>query len=94
MDFDSMRTLQWDLACHGGFFTEPHHDANGFCSYVQLLGGAKLWMFLQVEGDLTFEAQLAKMGDMMDFILGDGDETLSSLGIKIIYYWFEEDAIL
>lgn len=41
--FDMWRMLHWDLYTHGGYYTYPHHDANGTCTYMIVRSGCKIW---------------------------------------------------
>jgi len=43
MDFDLAKLVHWDLVTMGGFYTYPHHDANGYCTWVSVRCGAKIW---------------------------------------------------
>ena len=39
-DFGS---LNWSLAANTSAFSEPHSDAAGFCTYVNIILGSKIW---------------------------------------------------
>ena len=43
---DVSRTHAWALATTGGFWTDPHHDANGAATWVAVSTGAKIWVLL------------------------------------------------
>ena len=43
---DVSRTHAWALATTGGFWTDPHHDANGAATWVAVSAGAKIWVLL------------------------------------------------
>ena len=43
MDYDLAKLSHWDLVTMGGFYTYPHHDANGYCTWVSVRCGAKVW---------------------------------------------------
>jgi hypothetical protein len=40
---DCIKLSHWDLLTMGGFYTFPHHDANGYCTWVSAHDGAKIW---------------------------------------------------
>jgi hypothetical protein len=37
---------RWVLITHGGFFTYQHHDAEGFCTHMEVTCGGKIWAIL------------------------------------------------
>jgi hypothetical protein len=41
---DQVRSEGWVLVTHGGAYTELHHDAEGFATYVVVNHGAKIWV--------------------------------------------------
>jgi hypothetical protein len=41
----------WYLLSHLGFITEPHVDASGWATWVQILCGQKVWVLLNKKGD-------------------------------------------
>jgi len=43
MSWDMWKSCLWDLFTHAGFLTYPHHDAAGFCTYVFVREGCKMW---------------------------------------------------
>ncbi|KAF8954170.1 hypothetical protein BDZ97DRAFT_1928679 [Flammula alnicola] len=45
IDFQNSRS--WVLLHHAGFHSYAHHDAAGYSSWVQVLDGDKLWVFLR-----------------------------------------------
>jgi hypothetical protein len=47
--FDNWRTMGWDLLTHGGFLTYPHHDADGFCTFLYPRSGSKIWGIIRVK---------------------------------------------
>lgn len=36
-------SFNWSLAANTGAFSEPHVDAGGFCTYVNIICGTKVW---------------------------------------------------
>ena len=42
MDF--VKTRLWGLVHHAMFHTYPHHDAEGYATFVQILSGIKIWV--------------------------------------------------
>jgi hypothetical protein len=45
--WDAWKSCLWDLFTHAGFFTYIHHDAAGFCTYVFIREGCKIWGLLR-----------------------------------------------
>lgn len=45
--WDAVKSTEWDLFTHGGFLTYVHHDASGFCTYVFVRCGCKIWVVLR-----------------------------------------------
>ena len=41
--FDLVKVSHWDLITMGGFYIYPHHDVNGYCTWVSVQCGAKVW---------------------------------------------------
>jgi hypothetical protein len=70
MLYDNWRTAGWDLLTHGGFATYPHHDAAGFCTFLYVRNGAKLWVFLSLKCENTTGIR-AKLFDDYDAFLDD-----------------------
>lgn len=44
---DTISPLQWVLLCHGGFYTEYHHDGEGTGTYVWVHTGRKDWVYFR-----------------------------------------------
>ena len=57
---DIAQTEAWCLACHGGFYTPPHRDANGMCTTFTVMSGLKMWEFLvPIKGPMTMKQRRA-----------------------------------
>ncbi|KII89489.1 hypothetical protein PLICRDRAFT_29715 [Plicaturopsis crispa FD-325 SS-3] len=41
--YDMWRLLSWHLYTHGGYYTYPHHDANGYATWILVRSGCKIW---------------------------------------------------
>jgi hypothetical protein len=68
--YDLLRAAGWDIFTHGGFVTYAHHDAAGFCTFVFVRSGAKLWTILSLKGCNSTEIR-AKMFERFDEIITD-----------------------
>lgn len=44
---DVVKQRQWALASGKGFYTYPHVDGSGLCTWVYLTEGTKLWSYLR-----------------------------------------------
>jgi hypothetical protein len=47
---DAYHTRNWDLLHGGGAITLEHHDAEGYCTYLEVKTGCKLWGIIRPEG--------------------------------------------
>ena len=43
MSNPDLGSFTWSLAANTGAFSEPHMDAGGFCTYVNIICGSKVW---------------------------------------------------
>lgn len=50
--YDNSRVIGWDILAHGGFLTYPHHDADGYNTFVYPRSGAKVWAIIRIKKDL------------------------------------------
>jgi len=41
---DFIKTRSWGLVHHAMFHTYPHHDAEGYATFAQILSGSKIWV--------------------------------------------------
>lgn len=46
---DAIKQRQWALASGDGFYTYPHVDGSGLCTWVYLTEGSKLWSYLRLK---------------------------------------------
>ncbi|KAI0058927.1 hypothetical protein BV25DRAFT_1918846 [Artomyces pyxidatus] len=60
---DSFNFRHWDLVTMAGFFTWPHHDANGLCTWASVRDGAKIWGMIRFRDNRT--ATCTSRKDMM-----------------------------
>ena len=61
---DVYRARTWALASGHTFYTYPHYDGAGFCTYSLLTTGTKVWSYLVMSGNLgvgTREASKANI---------------------------------
>lgn len=54
---DVWRLRYWTLLHHGGFFTYPHHDANGLATWIIPEAGFKFWGILRPKGLTGYETR-------------------------------------
>ena len=47
IQIDVLKQRQWALASGPGFYTYPHVDGSGLCTWVYLTEGTKLWSYLR-----------------------------------------------
>jgi hypothetical protein len=47
---DAYHTRNWDLLHGGGAVTLEHHDAEGYCTFLKILTGCKLWAIIRPKG--------------------------------------------
>ncbi|KAI0054321.1 hypothetical protein BV25DRAFT_1843748, partial [Artomyces pyxidatus] len=50
---DTVNLRHWDLVTMAGFFTWPHQDANGLCTWASIRDGAKLWGMIRFNSGST-----------------------------------------
>jgi hypothetical protein len=43
VSFDCFKLRTWHLLTMAGFYTYPHHDSDGLCTWVTMQGGVKIW---------------------------------------------------
>ncbi|KAI0062399.1 hypothetical protein BV25DRAFT_1838261 [Artomyces pyxidatus] len=48
---DSFHFRHWDLVTMSGFYTWPHHDANGLCTWGSVRDGAKMWGMIRFRAE-------------------------------------------
>ncbi|KAI0056193.1 hypothetical protein BV25DRAFT_1842471 [Artomyces pyxidatus] len=48
---DAHRFRHWDLMTTSGFYTFPHHDANGLCTWASVRDGCKIWAVARFKAD-------------------------------------------
>lgn len=44
---DVIKTRSWGLLHHAMFHSYPHHDAEGYATFVQVTSGIKLWVIMR-----------------------------------------------
>lgn len=47
MEWDAIILQSWGFLATSGAYSQPHHDAGGFATYVHCKAGAKLWSYLE-----------------------------------------------
>ena len=50
----------WGLAHHAGILTYPHHDAEGMCTYVVPMSGAKDWVVISPKKGVVSRSEMPK----------------------------------
>lgn len=59
---DIQRSRRWCLASGHTFFTYPHYDAAGFCTWSMVTTGTKVWSYLRPDlGDNTSTREASKI---------------------------------
>lgn len=64
MAYDLVKTPQWVLTSTAGSYSTPHHDAEGFCTDMQILFGAKVWVI--AEANIERENQYTLMKEFLE----------------------------
>lgn len=67
-DFEALR--RWGLFHSAGYHTLAHKDADGYCTFVQVETGLKMWVLIRPEGYLdakTFEELEERMMAVVEF---------------------------
>ena len=44
---DVIKTRCWGLVHHAMFHTYPHHDAEGYATFIQIISGTKFWVIMR-----------------------------------------------
>ncbi|KAF8954159.1 hypothetical protein BDZ97DRAFT_1766523 [Flammula alnicola] len=69
IDFQNSRS--WVLLHHAGFHSYAHHDAAGYSSWVQVLDGDKLWVFLRPLSLMSCKTRQDYQEDMSPYLETD-----------------------
>ncbi|EJD46654.1 hypothetical protein AURDEDRAFT_164477 [Auricularia subglabra TFB-10046 SS5] len=48
VEIDMLTPLEWYLMAHSGYYTRDHHDSCGYCTYIWVQCGVKLWSWHRV----------------------------------------------
>ena len=59
MEHDVNRARRWALASQHTFFTYPHYDASGFCTWSMITTGTKVWSYISLDVSKTRTLQEA-----------------------------------
>lgn len=54
---DAFHTRNWELLHGGGVHTFEHHDAEGFCTYLTVQTGCKMWGIVRPTGFTDAESR-------------------------------------
>lgn len=70
---DAFHTRNWDLLHSGGVLTFEHHDAEGYCTFITIKTGCKMWGLVRPKGfsDAKTREELDNLNKL--FIRGDFD---------------------
>lgn len=76
----------WFLLSMLGFYSEPHHDASGYATWVQILRGIKAWIILYVKGDRRKPASWLEYIDFQDRVSGmTAEEVIENFDAYILF---------
>ena len=66
---------QWMLAALPGAFSEPHIDGGGYCTWVKMVAGSKVWWISQGLRDPVETGSFELEGPpWLEVVLSEGDE--------------------
>lgn len=60
LEHDVNRLRRWALLTGDGFYTYPHYDASGLCTWMQVSTGVKIWSYLRIRNADTDTASSSK----------------------------------
>ncbi|EJD47358.1 hypothetical protein AURDEDRAFT_163571 [Auricularia subglabra TFB-10046 SS5] len=57
IDSDMLNPLQWWLLAHSGYYTAAHHDSCGYCTWIWVHTGVKLWSWQRLPAHMSKRIQ-------------------------------------
>jgi hypothetical protein len=72
MPKDVHKSRSWALVHHAMFHTYPHHDAEGYGTFIQALSGTKYWVIMrpkeeQMERSQLYRDQIQFRSETLDY---------------------------